>query len=269
METEKNALTVPIAIVVAGIIIGGAIFVTREGQVKSVFQKPAEQAVPSNTQNIESRPVDLNDHILGNPNAKIVMVEYSDLECPYCKSFHKTMQTILDEYGKDGEVAWVYRHFPLSIHPKAPKEAEATECAFEMGGNSTFWDYVNKIFAITPANNGLDPAKLSDVAGQIGLDIAKFKTCLDSGKYAEKVKSDYDDGVKAGVNGTPHSVFLLSDKVTTATEKRLGEINQDILRQLPPGSSNLITIDSGKQKVGVSGAFQLPMMKEIIDLLLK
>ena len=265
---QQSVLTLPVAIVVAGIIIGGAIFFTRGTPARSIFEEPEIQAPTSNT-DITLRPVDENDHILGNPNAKITIVEYSDLECPFCKSFHKTMQTILDEYGKDGEVAWVYRHFPLSIHPKAPKEAEATECAFEMGGNSTFWDYVNKIFAITPANNGLDPAKLSDVAGQIGLDIAKFKTCLDSGKYAEKVKSDYDDGVKAGVNGTPHSVFLLSDKVTTATEKRLGEINQDILRQLPPGSSNLITIDSGKQKVGVSGAFQLPMMKEIIDLLLK
>src|SRR3989338_11101801 len=130
MEKEKNALTVPLAIVVAGIIIGGAIFVTREGQVKSVFQKPVEQIMPSNTADISSRPVDLNDHLLGNPNAPIIMVEYSDLECPFCKFFHKTMQSLMDVYGKDGKIAWVYRHFPLDIHPKAPKEAEATECAF-------------------------------------------------------------------------------------------------------------------------------------------
>ena len=268
METEKNALTVPIAIVVAGIIIGGAIFVTREGQVKSVFQKPAEQAVPSNTQNIESRPVDLNDHILGNPNAKIVMVEYSDLECPYCKSFHKTMQTILDEYGKDGEVAWVYRHFPLDIHPKAPKEAGATECAFEMGGNKAFWDYVNEIFAITPANNGLDPAKLPVIAGQIGLNVSNFQTCLESGKYAEKVKADYSDGLKAGVNGTPNTVLVLAETLTPTAEQKLGEINQSIMMQLPPGSSSVLTVDPGKRKVDIGGAFQYAMMKEILDLLL-
>lgn len=268
MENEKNALTVPMAIVIAGIIIGGAIFFTREGQVKSVFQKPDERTPTSNIEDISSRPVDENDHILGNPNAKIVMVEYSDLECPFCKSFHKTMLTLLDEYGKEGEIAWVYRHFPLDIHPKAPKEAEATECAFEMGGNEAFWDYVNKIFEITPANNGLDPAKLPEIAAQIGLNVNSFQTCLDSGKYTEKVKADYSDGLKAGVNGTPNTTLVLSKSLTPAAEQRLGEINQSILRQLPPGSSNVLTIDSGKRKVGIGGAFQYPMMKEILDLLL-
>ncbi|KKU66631.1 MAG: Periplasmic thiol:disulfide interchange protein DsbA [Parcubacteria group bacterium GW2011_GWA2_47_16] len=268
MEKEKNVLTVPIAIVVAGIIIGGAIFITRGGEVKSVFQKPVEQAPVSNTTNISSRPVDLNDHILGNPNAPIIMVEYSDLECPFCKSFHKTMQTLLDEYGKDGKVAWVYRHFPLDIHPKAPKEAEATECAAEMGGNKAFWDYVNGIFAITPANNGLDPAKLPVIAGQIGLDVQAFQTCLDSGKYTEKVKADYSDGLKAGVNGTPNTVLVLNKTLSPAAEQKLGEINQNIMRQLPPGSSSVLTIDSGKRKVDIGGAFQYAMMKEILDLLL-
>ncbi|MDO8482210.1 MAG: DsbA family protein [bacterium] len=268
MEKEKNVLTVPIAIVVAGVIIGGAIFVTREGQVKSVFQKPVEQITPSNTADISSRPVDLNDHILGNPNAPIIMVEYSDLECPFCKSFHKTMQSLMDVYGKDGKIAWVYRHFPLDIHPKAPKEAEATECAAEQGGNKAFWDYVNKIFEITPTNNGLDHAQLPLIAGQIGLDVTAFQTCLDSGKYAEKVKADYADGLKAGVNGTPNTVLVLAETLTPAAEQKLGEINQNIMRQLPPGSSSVLTIDSGKRKVDIGGAFQYAMMKEILDLLL-
>src|SRR3989338_5116050 len=219
MEKEKNVLTVPMAIVVSAIIIGGAIFFSRGGPTVDVFKPPPEQAGPSVIEEIASRPFDLNDHMLGNPNAPIVMVEYSDLECPFCKTFHKTMQTILDEYGKDGKVAWIYRHFPLDIHPKAPKESEATECAFELGGNKAFWDYVNKIFEITPANNGLDHAKLPEIAGQIGLNMNDFQTCLDSGRYAEKVKADYNDGLKAGVNGTPNTVLVLTVPQTAGARK--------------------------------------------------
>ncbi len=267
MDTQKNVLTVPIAIVVAGIIIGGAVFLTRGGPTKEIF-KPAEQQAATISEDIALRPVDARDHTLGNPNASIVMVEYSDLECPFCKSFHKTMQTLMEQYGKAGSVAWVYRHFPLDIHPRSPKESEAAECAFEQGGNEKFWAYVNKIFEITPSNNQLDPLQLPKVAGQIGLNVNSFQTCLDSGKYASKIKADYDDGINAGVGGTPHTVLLLSSPVTPAVEKRLGEINQTILRQLQPGSPNLVTMNSTRRKVGISGAFQLPIMKEIISLLL-
>src|SRR6185436_7093141 len=86
---------------------------------------------------VEMEPVTEKDHILGNPNAEVIMVEYSDLECPFCKEFHSTLRRVMNEYGKDGKVAWVYRHFPIdSLHPKARKEAEATECAAELGGES-------------------------------------------------------------------------------------------------------------------------------------
>lgn len=268
MDTQKNVLTVPIAIVVAGIIIGGAIFFTRGGPVANVFKDQPKEAVSDVTKEIASRPINNTDHILGNPNAAIVMLEYSDLECPFCKTFHKTMQTLMDQYGKDGKIAWAYRHFPLDIHPLSPKESEATECAFELAGNNGFWNYINKIFEITPSNNQLNPAKLPEMAGQIGLNVSQFETCLSSGKYAAKVKDDYNDGIKAGVNGTPHTVLLLNSDLTPEAETRLAQINQTVLAQLGPGSSNVISIDTSRRKVGVSGAFQYPMLKEILDLLL-
>ncbi len=269
MENPKNALTVPVAIVVAGIIIAGAIFFSRGTRAKDVFQAPAADTTTQETVNIANRPVNANEHILGNPNASIVMVEYSDLECPFCKSFHKTMQTILDQYGKTGQVSWAYRHFPLDIHPKSRKESEASECAYEAGGNDKFFAFVNKVFEVTPSNNGLDPSKLSEIATQIGLDGGQIQNCIDSGKFAGKIQADYDDGLKAGVNGTPNTVLTLKKNIAPSAEKRLREINQTILRQLQPGSPSPITIDAGKRKVGVSGAFQLNMMKEMIDILLK
>lgn len=106
-------------------------------------------------------PITEKDHILGNPNAEIKIVEYSDTECPFCKRFDTTMNDIMKEYQSSGKVAWVYRYFPLdSIHPRARHEAEALECANELGGNAKFWEYLTGIFKVTPGNNGLDPALL-------------------------------------------------------------------------------------------------------------
>ena len=107
------------------------------------------------------------------------------------------------EYGKDGKVAWVFRHFPLwkpnpggrALHPRAEKEAQATECANELGGNAKFWEYVNKLFEITPSNNGLDPAELPKIAKLVGLNETAFNTCLESNKYAVEVEKDSSDTV--------------------------------------------------------------------------
>ena len=144
------------------------------------------------------------DYIRGNVDAPITIVEYSDLECPFCKRFHSTVQQALVEYGD--QVRWTYKHFPLDqIHSKARKEAEAAECAGELGGNEKFWAYVDKVFEITPSNNGLDLALLPQIAKEIGLDQAAFESCLNSGKYAEKVERQYQEGLRLGVNGTPGS----------------------------------------------------------------
>jgi protein-disulfide isomerase len=96
--------------------------------------------------NAEIEPVSATDHILGDPNAEIVIVEYSDLGCPFCKIFHATMHEIVDEY--EGKVAWVYRHYPIKeLHPIAPEAAEASECVAELGGNAKFWEYIDEIFS--------------------------------------------------------------------------------------------------------------------------
>lgn len=213
METEKkSAFAIPIAIVIAGGLIALALYYS-----KPPVPGTATTGTPSG--NITVRPVSADDHILGSPNADIVIVEYSDTECPYCKTFHPTMQRIIDEYGRDGKVAWVYRHFPLykgeqPLHPRAFKEAVATECANELGGSDKFWQYLNKIYEITPANNGLDPAQLPKIATDIGLDTNAFQKCLDSNKYDEKISKSYDEALAAGANGTPYSVMLTKKSPT-------------------------------------------------------
>lgn len=150
------------------------------------------------------------DWLRGERDADAILIEYSDLECPWCQRFHPVVKEALGEY--QGKLSWVYRHWPGDlIHPKADKEAEAAECAGEQGGQEGFWKFVDKIYEVTPGNNGLDLDKLPEYAGEVGLDMEEFKTCLDSGKFADKVESQYQEGISAGVGGTP-GVFIMNKK---------------------------------------------------------
>jgi protein-disulfide isomerase len=93
------------------------------------------------------RPITPDDHIVGDPNAEIIIVEYSDLDCPFCKTFHRTMYEVVEK--SEGRVAWVYRHYPLpQLHPNAFRKAEETECAWEQGGNEAFWKYTDTLFGV-------------------------------------------------------------------------------------------------------------------------
>jgi len=162
---------------------------------------------------IKAQAYDLSrDHLLGNPNALVKVIEYADLECPYCKTFHTTMHQVMDYYGEGGQVAWVYRAFPLtSIHSKAPKEAEASECAAAQGGDAAFFAYLDKIYEITPSENNLDLAQLPVVAKQLGLNVDAFNKCLNEGTYSAKVTASYNEAIAAGGQGTPYVLVMAND----------------------------------------------------------
>lgn len=153
------------------------------------------------------RPVGARDHIRGNPEAPVKIVEFGDTECPLCKRFHPTLARLVRDYP--GKVAWVFRHYPIDeIHPKARKEAEATECAAELGGNDGFWAYLDRLYEVTPANDKLDPAELPRIAAHVGLDRKAFTQCLASGRHAQRVQEDVDDALAVGATGTPYTVVL-------------------------------------------------------------
>ena len=206
---QKNNLAVPIAIVIAGALIAGAVYWSARGD--SVAVAPQPQAGTENTAGLENmNPIEDSDHIRGNPNAPVKIVEYSDMECPFCKRFHSTMQQVMDEYGKNGKVAWVYRHFPLdSIHSQARTEAVASECANELGGSDAFWKYADRFFELTPSNNQTNIATvLPQIAREIGLDETKFNSCLASKKYDKHIQDDLDNATATGGNGTPWSIVV-------------------------------------------------------------
>lgn len=151
-------------------------------------------------------PISSEDHVRGDAKAPVKIVEYLDTECSFCKQSFFDMQKIFDEY--DGKVALVYRHFPLPVHPKSKKEAEALECANELGGNDTFWKYADRIYQITPSGNKLDAKELPIIAEYVGLEAKAFETCLVSGKYSSHVEENRQDAIATGVNGNPWSIIV-------------------------------------------------------------
>lgn len=201
---------IPISIMVAGILVAGAIiFSGPNGSVNKQKNEAPIAAVAKGTKADNIRPVSASEHILGSPTAKVFVIEYSDTECPFCKNFHQTMHQIMNEYGKDGRVAWVYRQFPIvSLHPKAEYESEATECVAELGGNTKFWEYLDIIFERTPSNNGLETSKLFDFAAEIGISRGSLEACLNSDRNLAKIEADLENGVTSGVTGTPYSFVV-------------------------------------------------------------
>ena len=213
-QIQSNKLSIPAAIIVAGVIIAGAVYFSNNGRQITAGagqgNPSPQQPIAQQTGDLEQmKPISKDEHIRGNPDAPVKIVEYSDTECPFCKRFHGTMKEVMNEYGTDGEVAWVYRHFPLDqLHSKARKEAVALECANEQGGNDKFWSYADRLYEITPANNGLEPSELPKIAQFVGLDVVKFNTCLESTKYDQHIEDDVQNAQATGGNGTPWSIVV-------------------------------------------------------------
>ena len=151
-----------------------------------------------------------DDHVRGDRNADLLLIEYSDFECPFCKKFHETATTLLED-GIDGKsVAWVYRHFPLDFHEDAQKAAEASECVNELAGNDGFWKFTDAYFERTKSNgSGIPRSEWAGMAREAGVrDTAAFDACVDSGKYADRVASDTEEGSAFGVTGTPGNLLV-------------------------------------------------------------
>lgn len=204
MEERPSLMPVAVAIVfVGGLIALSLYFALRPASPSFTTGNGTEVTVPTITD---------TDHVLGNPNAPVKIIEYSDLDCQYCRTFHATMKQILGAYGTNGQVAWVYRHFPIvELHPNAPKLAEASECVAELGGNEAFWKFVDTIFTSPHNNDRYDMTGLDAAAAVSGVPATAFRTCLDSGKYKSKIAAQFDEAKSAGGKGTPHNIIIGPD----------------------------------------------------------
>lgn len=156
-----------------------------------------------------------NDPIIGNPDAPITIIEFSDFQCPFCARFHtQTLPLLLDQYIEQGKVKLVFRDFPIqNIHPNALPAAVAAECANEQGkfkemhdilfDNQNQWNNQETVDALS---------MFSQYATQIQLDQETFDSCLTSGKHIEEIRKDLEDGRSYQVTGTP-GFFIGNDDI--------------------------------------------------------
>ena len=170
-----------------------------------------------------------NNPALGPKDAKITIIEFSDFECPYCRRVQPTLKRLLKEY--EGQIRLVFRDFPLSMHQHAQKAAEAAQCAWEQ---DKFWPYHDKLFEQT----ALAPDDLKKYAGELELDMDEFTACLDTGKHAQDVRDDMQDGQSVGVTSTP-SFFINGQPLS-------GAVPYEHFRELVEAA--LVQDQSAKQK---------------------
>lgn len=197
---RPSLVPVAVAIVFVGALIALSLYFALKPQPPSVFTDGSEVAVPEITH---------ADHILGNPDAPVKIIEYSDLECPYCRTFHATMKQIMRLYGDTGQVAWVYRHFPIvELHPNAPKLAEASECVAELGGNEAFWKFIDEVFTADAPNDRFDLSTLPTAVAVSGVPASQFSECYESGRHKAKVAAQFDEAQELGAKGTPHNLIV-------------------------------------------------------------
>lgn len=262
MKSSSN-LILPLSIVVAGMIIGaftaGAIIYTNRNSVGT----GAQQAGPvPQVRTITAAPITPGDHILGNISAPVKLIDYSDLECPFCKRHHNTLGVLAERYN-DSDFAWVYRHLPLSFHVQAMPQSIASECVADLAGDEAFWYFIGRIYEVTTSNDGLDMDLIPQFATEAGVtDMEAFNTCYEEEYTRDRVEADIADAESAGGSGTPYA-FLVSDKKIT------DKVREDIFNfALSQGMNDYVYFSDDNKAIGVSGALPVEAFEGIIDRLI-
>lgn len=199
---DKTKLILPGSILIAALLVSGSV-VFYSLSTGGLGANIKQAGGPAAGEKVDVSADD--DAFIGNEKAKVTVVEFSDFQCPFCRSFWSgAYQQIKKEYVDTGKIKFVYRDYPLSFHPASQVSAEASECAHEQG---KFWEMHDKIFG-EQAKQGAGTitygaSELKKWASQIGLNMNTFNQCLDTGKYKSEVEKDFADGSAYGVSGTP------------------------------------------------------------------
>jgi len=211
---QVSPYAIPISIVLGSLLVAVSIYLgLSTAPVAQVA--PTAPPVADNTNLV--REVTQDDHIRGSIDAPITIVTYSDFECPFCQRFHKTMRELMTEYGENGDVAWVFRQFPLEqLHPvKAYAAALASECAGEQGGDEAFWQFSDRYFELTPGGNRVDlEVVIPQIVAELNLDKVAFENCQASNRHEAKISADATNAIETGGEGTPWSILIGPDGKT-------------------------------------------------------
>ena len=186
-----------------------------EAAIAKLELRMLQNQLPTEQSNLPVKISADNDPIIGNPDAPITIIEFSDFQCPFCARFYtQTLPLIHEEYIEPGKVKLVFRDYPIqSIHPNAVPSAVASECANEQG---KFKEMHDMLFEKQNEWSGQETADalslFSQYATKIQLEQERFDSCLTNGKYIEEIKKDLDDGRDYGVSGTP-GFFVGNDQI--------------------------------------------------------
>jgi len=206
---NKGSIAIPIAILVTGLLIGGAILSRNLGGGNGDTSPSLGGHGGGNTASAGGsrtgfRLASDDDHIRGNASAPVTIVEFSDFECPFCARFHPTLKRVVEESPND--VKWVYRHFPLSqIHSRARGAALASECVANLAGNDAFWQFADTMFG---NQSNLGNKFYEETAKKLGVDEEGYSQCIKSKEVSAEVTSDLNEAVGSGGRGTPFAVMV-------------------------------------------------------------
>jgi protein-disulfide isomerase len=216
----KKILIGIIGIAILSAFFGGYFIGINSVEPEQIYIRSSEDVLGA-TENKQYAPpqtvlVSLDDDpVLGNPDAPLTIVEFSDFQCPFCAKFYaQTLPLIKENYIKSGQVNFVYRDFPINgIHPNAMPAALAAECADDQG---KFWEYHDLVFTNQDSWKSLDVSSASmtfqEYAKELGLDTSEFSSCLTTAKHSQEVNKDLQDGQNYGVAGTP-GFFIGNEKI--------------------------------------------------------
>lgn len=154
------------------------------------------------------RPVSTTqDHIYGNPNAAISIIEFSDFECPYCRKIHPDLKRLVNETNQ--QINWVFRHYPLSFHkPNAQLEAEASECVAHLAGNKGFWTFIDTLFAQPRKGKQNRNQLISRAALKTNINLDALEKCKKTRQFKKNVNTDEKEALAIGLKGTPANIII-------------------------------------------------------------
>lgn len=187
-------------------------------EVRNALEETASRPNPVAQLEATAVPADevpLGDNILGDPNAPVTMIEYSDFQCPFCGRYQREVHPqIYDAYIRTGKVKFAYKHF-VFLGKESSDAARAAECAADQG---KFWDYHDRVFAGQNGENqgAFNTANLIKFAGELKIDTAEFEACLTNDKTVSRVLADTAEGQRLGVRGTPH--FLINGRAIVGAQ---------------------------------------------------
>lgn len=224
---DLKTFLIPLAILMAGIMIAAALFlglkvkdssveIKNSGQVggEQIVEQPVvPTSLPPQPPAVGQKVVASidDDPIMGNKNtARIAIIEFSDFECPFCERFwSQTLPQIKENYIDTDKAIFVYRDFPLPFHdPAATQEANAVECARKLGGDKAYFQFHDQIYKQTPGNGtGISESNLIKIGTDLGLNAESLTTCIRNEEFAAEIKKDIADAAQVGINGTPGFVI--------------------------------------------------------------